>query len=93
MIPMSHHAAIRAQQRSVPRLIVEWLVDFGEEQFDGHGAIVRYFSKRSLRALEREFGRRPINQMKRWFHAYGVWSERNSELITTGWRQRRINRR
>jgi hypothetical protein len=90
---MSHHAKMRAQQRSVPRLIVEWLMDFGEEQFDGHGGIVRYFSNRSVRELERHYGRRPVKLMKRWLRAYGVWSAKDSELITAGWRRKHINRR
>ena len=31
------HATIRAQQRGVPPLIEDWLLDYGAEQFDGHG--------------------------------------------------------
>ena len=93
MISMSQHARMRAQQRNVPQLIVEWLADFGEEQFDGHGGIIRYFSNRSVRELERTYGRRPIKLMKRWLHAYGVWSAKDSGLITAGWRRKRVNRR
>ncbi|MDP6652334.1 MAG: hypothetical protein QGF90_09550 [Gammaproteobacteria bacterium] len=31
------HAAIRAQQRCIPPLVDQWLSQFGEEEYDGHG--------------------------------------------------------
>jgi hypothetical protein len=37
---ITYHAATRSQQRCVPPLIMQWLDQFGEEQYDGHGAII-----------------------------------------------------
>lgn len=46
---MTTHAAIRSQQRGIPPLIMEWLDQFGEEYYDGHGAIIRRFTRTSRR--------------------------------------------
>ena len=37
---MTYHAAIRSQQRGIPPLVMQWLDQFGEECYDGHGAII-----------------------------------------------------
>ena len=59
-MPRTKHAEARMQQRAIPPLIDLWLEEFGEEEYDGHGGIRRYFSRRSIREMERQFGRRPI---------------------------------
>ena len=56
----TRHAHTRAQQRGIPPLIDQWLDAYGEEEYDGRGGITRYFSSRSLRAMERDFGRAPV---------------------------------
>ena len=47
---MTYHATIRSQQRGIPPLILQWLDLYGEEEYDGHGAVIRYFSRASRRA-------------------------------------------
>ena len=49
---MTYHAAIRSQQRGIPPLVMQWLDQFGEECYDGHGAIIRFFSQTSRREME-----------------------------------------
>ena len=44
---LSNHAAERTQQRCIPPVVQRWLDEFGEERYDGHGAIKVYFSRRS----------------------------------------------
>ena len=50
------HAASRAQKRGIPPLILEWLVAYGEEQPDHHGARVVYFTKRSRQRIAQDKG-------------------------------------
>ncbi len=78
------HAAIRQQQRGIPPLVSDWLIDFGVEQFDGHGGIIRYFSKQCVRRLEREIGREPVARMSEFMRCYLVQSTRDGSVITIG---------
>ncbi len=87
------HAEVRAQQRSVPPLVIQWLDQFGEESYDGHGGIIRFFSSTSIRAMEREFGCAPVRKLSEYFRTYKVESSHNGKIITIGHRSKRINRR
>ncbi len=89
---MTYHAAIRSQQRGIPPLIVQWLDQFGEEQFDGHGAIIRYFSRASRREMEREFGSDLVSKLAQYFKAYKVENHEGT-VITTGHLTKRIKRK
>lgn len=87
------HATIRAQQRGIPPLIDQWLDQYGEEEYDGHGGVVRFFSHASIRAMERAFGGAPVRKMSEYLHAYKVESSHDGSIITIGHRIKRINRR
>ncbi|MGZ8173716.1 MULTISPECIES: hypothetical protein [Methylobacter] len=89
---MTYHAAIRSQQRGIPPLIMQWLDQFGEEQFDGHGAIIRYFSRASRREMEREFGSDLVSKLAQYFKAYKV-ENHDGTVITTGHLTKRIKRK
>lgn len=89
---ITYHAAIRSQQRCVPPLIMQWLDQFGEEQYDGHGAIIRYFTRTSRRAMEREFGCNPVKKMSEFLNIYKVESQ-DGTVITTGHLTKRIKRK
>jgi hypothetical protein len=89
---MTYHAVIRSQQRGIPPLIVQWLDLFGEEQFDGHGAIIRYFSRASRREMEREFGSDLVSKLSQYFKAYKVENHEGT-VITTGHLTKRIKRK
>ena len=90
---MSAHATVRAQQRGIPPLIRDWLFQFGEEQYDGHGGIRRYFSQRSIREMERCFGRAPVSRMSDFYDAYLVESSHDGAVITVGHNFRNVKRR
>ena len=90
---MTTHAQRRAQQRAIPTMIDEWLDRFGEETYDGHGAIKRYFSRASIRQMEREFGRLFVRHNSRWLRAYKVERVQDGASITYGWLTRRVVRR
>lgn len=86
------HAYARAQQRCIPPLITQWLDQFGEEEYDGHGGITRYFSHASIRAMEREFGAAPVRKLVEYLNIYMVESSHDGTIITIGRRYNRINR-
>lgn len=89
---LTTHASIRSQQRGVPPLIRDWLLLFGDERFDGHGGLIRYFSRRSVRQLERAVGRQPVRRMSEYLSAYLVESARDGQVITMGKRYKPISR-
>jgi hypothetical protein len=93
VVACSTHARIRAQQRGIPPLIEQWLDEFGEEQYDGHGGVIRFFSRRSIRNMERIFGRAPVRRMSEYLDAYKVESTSDGGLITLGHRHKRIFRK
>lgn len=92
---MSHsfHASVRAQQRGIPPLIDQWLDEFGEEDFDGHGGIRRYFSNRSIRKMERAIGRSILRKVDEFLGCYKVISTDSGITITLGHRIGRLRRR
>lgn len=91
-VPTSKHATIRAQQRGIPPLLDELLDRYGQEEYDGHGAIIRYLNKQSIKDMEREWGKRPVARLAEWFDAYKV-STIDGKTITTGHRTHRIWRK
>lgn len=48
---MSRHAAIRSQQRAIPLLLIDLLLQFGASEKAGDGASKRYFDKAARRRL------------------------------------------
>jgi hypothetical protein len=84
----SHHAQVRAQQRGVPPLVMHWLLDYGEEAFDGHGGVVRYFSPRSVRQLERDVGHAALRRLAEYLRCYLVQTSDDGQIITVGKRYR-----
>ena len=84
------HAMTRSQQRAVPPLMQEWLLQYGAQMHDSRGGIIRYFDKAAKRRLERAFGREPVRRMKDKLGCYLV--EADGRVITAGHRRRRIHR-
>jgi hypothetical protein len=90
---LTKHAMKRSQQRAIPPLVDEWLAAYGAEQYDGAGGVVVYFSRDSVRRLERAFGRKPVQLMSRYLDCYKVLSAHDGRVITIGHRFQRIARR
>ena len=80
----SRHAHLRAQQRGVPPLVLHWLLDYGEESFDGHGGVVRYFTAHSVRQLERDVGQAPLKRLSEFLRCYLVQASVGGCMITVG---------
>lgn len=89
MLPsMTRHAVIRAQQRGVPTLVTSWLLDYGEEAYDGRGGVVRFFGRDSLRRLKRDLGEQPVRSLAERLRSYLVQSSRDGVVLTVGKRYR-----
>lgn len=91
--PRTGHAELRAQQRGIPPLIEHWLDQYGEEDYDGHGGCRVFFSKRSIRQMERDFGRAPVRKLAEWLDVYKVESSHGGQLITICHRYQRLWRK
>ena len=87
---ITKHANERMQQRSIPPLIIEWLNEYGTRQHDHHGAIIHYFDKRSRRRLAKNVGSDVTRRLSDLLNAYMV--KRDNDIITVGYRYKRINR-
>lgn len=79
------HAEIRKQQRAIPNIVETWLEEFGEEKHDHHGGIIIYFSKRSIRKMEKAFGTKFVRENKKYLSAYKVDCISSGMTLTIGW--------
>ncbi len=86
------HAEKRAQQRGIPPMVDQLLDLYGQEEHNGHGTVILYLSKNSIRNMERDLGRRPVSRLSEWLNAYKVKSI-DGLTITVGHRTRRLWRR
>ncbi len=88
----TNHSKYRNQQRCIPPIIHNWLSEFGDEVYDGNGGIKVYFSSRSKRKMEREFGRHFIRENIKYLNIYRVESCANGMVITSGWKNKRFKK-
>lgn len=80
----TNHAAVRSQQRGIPPIVSEWLIAYGNERFDGHGGVVRYFSATGIRELEDDVGAQPVQKMAEYLRCYLVQASDSGAIITIG---------
>jgi hypothetical protein len=90
---ISSHGYRRIQKRSVPPIVLDWLRDYGSEQYDGRGAVIRYFDNAAKKRLAQVCGRRFVQSNKKYLSVYMVEDTDGNSLITVGYRNRRISRR
>ena len=91
---LTAHARTRAQQRGVPTLIQRWLLNYGDRTHDRRGAVLRYFSRRSVQRLEQAEGPLAVRQYAEYLRSYLVQAVADGAVITIGkrYRGRRILR-
>ena len=58
----------------------------------GSGAVILFLNKQSIRAMERDLGRRPVARLAEWLDAYKVCTC-DGRTLTIGHRTRRIWRK
>lgn len=93
MIPQAAHYSVRGQQRGLPPFVGMLLDAYGCQQYDGHGAIIRYFNKINRRQMEHNVGREPIRRIAKWLDAYKVESCADGSTVTIGHRYKWIIRK
>jgi hypothetical protein len=84
----SKHARIRAQQRGIPPLVVDLLLDFGATKHDHRGAEIHYFDRKSKKRLAANCGGQVVGHLGHLLDAYLVVSD--AMIVTVGHRQKRI---
>ena len=87
---LTAHASKRVQQRAIPPVMIEWLMQFGVQRWS-RGASVYEFDKDSRRRLRRHLGQRLFASVEQWLGAYIVIGS-EQKVITAGWRQGRRHR-
>lgn len=90
-ISLTRHATTRMQQRAVPPLIVEWLLEYGATERSGGGTQMHYFTKNCRRQLAKHVGDQVINRLSALLDAYVIVGS-DGVVITVGHRCRRIQR-
>jgi len=89
---LSAHSRSRSQQRAIPRLAVDLLLDYGC-RVRSRGADVVFFDKPALKRLRRALGgNRGLQIVERWLNSYAVVAD-DGLLITVGHRTCRVRRR
>jgi hypothetical protein len=90
---VTRHALARAQQRCIPPIVDDWLDQFGDEHYDGHGGVKRFFSHRSIMRMCRVLGEELVSRNAKLLRAYKVVDARTGITLTCGWLFKRIRRR
>ena len=86
---LTRHALVRMQQRGIPPIALEVLLDFGREAHDHRGCRVVRFDMLSRRRAEMELGRERYRRIERWLGAYAVVGP-DDAVLTVGHRRRRL---
>lgn len=76
------HAAIRLQQRGIPPVVSDMLLAYGDEKFDGHGGVIRYFSATGLQELSSDLGKGSSKFVERYRNCYLVQAIDDGAVIT-----------
>ena len=84
----SKHSTDRMQQRGIPPLVIDLLLQFGEVVHDKHGTERYLFRKAGRRRAQAYLGNELGKQLDAYRHAYLV--TRNGQLVTCGYHSRRM---
>jgi len=79
------------QQRAIPPLLLEWLDEYGNRQHDRHGGVIYYFDKRGRRRPSRDVGSVVTRRLGDLLDTYMV--KKDDQVVTVGYRYRRIHRK
>lgn len=90
-LPLSHHAAVRSQQRSIPPLVADLLDLYGARQPAGRGAEIVYMDKAAWRRMRQVLGSAAVAALRPLLSAYLIEAE-GGQVITAGWRCTRVRR-
>ena len=82
------HAAIRCQQRGLPPVVIDWLLEFGKPAPAPHGGEIYYFDKRSKKQLKSYIGTQNTALLSRYQNAYLIFND--GFVVTAGHRTKPI---
>ena len=91
MLPITHHAQTRLQQRGIPSVVVERLLDFGRQAHDHRGGTIVFFDHRARNTLRRQIASDSFKQIESHLDTYAVLGA-DGVVVTVGHRTQRINR-
>ena len=78
------HAEIRAQQRGINYGVEQLLQKFGDVRPAPNGCVMKFFSKKSIKEMEFEFGHFFIAKNHENFRSYLIESREDHAIITVG---------
>jgi hypothetical protein len=82
---MTHHARMRSQQRSIPSVVRDALIDFGERRRAGQGAVSVFFTKKSWKRLEASMGSDISRAFERYRNYYLIEAD-DGAVVTEAYR-------
>ena len=88
MANLSHHAEARCQQRSIPKFVLDLLLEHGNRGRH-HGADVYYFDKQAHKRLKKALGKRVYNRLSDMMNVYAVVGD-DECVITSGKRRKHL---
>lgn len=88
-IAITHHAAIRKQQRGISETVLNCLMEYGKSCYDKKGAEILYFDKRAKHRCRAEMGKDVYRNLDGHFSVYAVRTV-DGFLLTVGHRFRRL---
>lgn len=83
--PLTTHARVRMQQRGIPPVALDVLLEWGREAHDHRGCRIVRFDKRSRRRAARVLGD-AYRRLERWLDVYAVVGP-DDAVVTVGWRR------
>lgn len=78
------HADLRAQQRGISHDTEQLLHNYGEKKAAPGGCILKFFSKRSIHRIEKDYGHFFIAKNHEKFKTYLIESRENHGVVTLG---------
>lgn len=80
----TNHGETRRQQRSIPPFVIDALIDYGDEHFQGAGCRSYNFSKRSWKHFSAYMGQ-AVSAYEKYRSAYVVVGD-DGAVVTVAWR-------
>ena len=87
-IKLSKHAVVRQQQRGIPPLIIDWLLEHGSIVHQHDQSKLHHFDRTARRRLERRCGRAIIKRLDEFLDAYAI--VKDDVVVTTGSRYKSV---
>ena len=88
---LTNHAAVRLQQRGIPPWFMQLLLEHGDSEHDGHGAVIKSVTKATRQRLARVLDRKQYALAERWFGVYAVLSSDRAVVTAAHRTQRRYH--